>query len=782
MKKPLLLLLAVLLAVAGTVAATLTASLPRRDGAAEVRGLSAPVTIELDAHAIPRIRAATLADAFRAQGFVHAQERFFQMDLTRRDAAGELAELFGEIALDRDRERRRFRYRERARALAASLPAEQRAWLAAYVEGVNAGLEDLGSRPPEYWVLRAEPEPWTLEDSLLVVYAFYTMLSENHRYERSQGVMRATLPDDVYAFLTPAMSRFDRPLDAIGSPDPTGGYAPLPVPRAASLEPGAPAPPSGTLVAPPLAAAASNQWAVAAERSASGTAIVANDTHLTLRLPNVFHRAELYWGGRVARGLGIPGVPGILVGATDRIAYGVTVSYADQSDWVVVETADGDRAYRVPEGIEPFRIEREEIVVRGRDEPVVVEVASTRWGPVVARDWLGRPLVLHATWLEPGGVDLDVLRLMLADSVGEAVETLSGWAGPSLSYVLADADGDIGWITTGPLPIRTGFDGSVPESWADGARAWIGYREPPSIVAPESGALFNANNRALGAAKAEALGRAWMAPFRAHRIADLLAARPRFAERDFLAMQLDTRAEAYDIVRDVALRVLDEAEPDPVLAAARQRIADWNGRADATEVGFRLVYVCYRALRERVLAPLLAPVRAADPAFVYRWPLSDEPMRRLLEERPLDWLPEGFDDWDAFLRDVVVDAIQALEHAPAGLGPETAWGDANRLDVGHPFSALPLVGNLFRLPPVPQPGAAVTLRVAEPRRGAVMRMAVSPSAPENGILEMPEGQSGHFLSPHFRDLQKDWVDGAPTPFLAGETVDEYRLLPPRSAD
>jgi penicillin amidase len=187
-----------LAATAVAVVLTLTASLPRRDGSLVLPGLEAPVRVELDARAVPRIRAASLLDAVRAQGFVHAQERFFQMDLTRRSTAGELAALVGEALLPADRAQRVFQLRSRARVIASQLPAEQRAWLAAYAGGVNAGLGDLGSRPPEYWLLRAEPEPWTVDDTLLVVLAFYTMLSNNEAYERGQGVMRATLADSVY--------------------------------------------------------------------------------------------------------------------------------------------------------------------------------------------------------------------------------------------------------------------------------------------------------------------------------------------------------------------------------------------------------------------------------------------------------------------------------------------------------------------------------------------------------------------------------------------------------
>ncbi|HEX6995980.1 MAG TPA: penicillin acylase family protein [Gammaproteobacteria bacterium] len=766
-----------IVAAAAALAAMSTASLPRRDGEAFVPGLSAPVTVELDAAAIPRIRAKTLEDAYRAQGFLHAQERFFQMDLSRRSAAGELAELVGPAALPIDRERRAFQFRKRARALAESLPARHLAWLAAYADGVNAGLADLGARPPEYWLLRARPEPWTVEDSLLVVYAFYTMLSNNEAYERPQAVMEATLAPDVYAFLTPSTARFDRPL--FTSPDdPTGGYRPQPIPSSA---PAGPAPDvTRRVVLSPPAGGASNQWAVGAAHGAGGVAIVANDPHLGLRLPNVFHRAELYFGDRVLRGVGIPGVPGVVIGATDGLAWGLTVSNADQSDWVVVEIDPDDPSrYRVPGGTEAFTVEREVIAVRGRD-PENLDVRLTRWGPVVAHDGLGRPLALRATWLEPDGVDVDVLELAFADSVREGLDVVTGWAGPSLNWMFADADGRIGWAVNGPLPVRSGFDGSAPRSWASGAFAWSGFAEPPRYEGGPDDVLFTANNRTLRAEDAARLGRVSMPPYRAKRIADLLASGDRFDEAALAAMQLDTRVEAYDAIRQVALEVLDEHAQDAAVATARAAVAAWDGHAEPDDVGFRVLDAFYDALLERLLVPLLAPALEADPTFVYRWPLADEAMRRLLDERPAHLVPEGYADWEAYLEDVLVDALRELERSDAG--PDATWGEVNRLAAAHPLAGLPLVGPWLRLPDVPQAGAPLAVRVAEPSRGAVIRMVVSPARPEAGILELAGGQSGHPLSRQFDDQWQAWHDGAPAPFLAGETVSTVTLSPAAADD
>jgi penicillin amidase len=762
------------LAALGAVYLTLSASLPRQSDAADLPGASAPVTIELDERAIPRIRAASLEDALRAQGFVHAQQRFFQMDLARRAAAGELAALFGERALPLDRARRVFQFRARARALAAALPARHRAWLSAYAGGVNAGLADLGARPPEYWIAGAEPEPWMIEDSVLVVYGLYTMLSNNEAYERGQAVMRAVLPASVYQFLTPTTTRFDRPI-VHDLADPTGGYAPAPLPPAEDLVRVRRqlAPTTAPRIDPPLLGPASNQWSIAPERSVRGVALVGNDPHLTLRLPNTFYRSELYWRDRAVRGVSIAGLPGILLGASDALAWGATVSNADQSDWVVIEVDPADSGrYLVPEGTEAFGVATESIAVRGR-EPESVAIRTTRWGPVVERDWQDRPLALHAAWLVPDGLDLGLLDLMLAQDVNEAAEVLARWSGPSLNWTLAGTDGAIAWALNGPLPRRLGFDGSRAESWADGTRAWRGEHTPPSVRTPPGGVLFTANHRTLPARDAIELSRMWMPALRAKRIDDLLAQQPAIDERASLAMQLDTRAEAFDSIRDIVLEVVAERDADPRLAAARARVAGWGGHAAADDVGFRLLHAYYRALVAELLAPLVAPAARADPRFVYRWPLADEPLRRLLEERPPELLPDQRADWRSWLRAILAATLARLAAEPGGVG--APWGEANALDVEHPLAALPLLGRWLRLPRVPQPGAFVTLRVAAPDYGAQFRMSVAPAEPERGILQMSGGQSGHFLSPHFIDQQPEWVAGTPAPFLAGPTVHRFTL-------
>jgi penicillin amidase len=768
-------LVAVLLLV---VWIALFASLPRRSGEAQIPELAGPLSVALDARAIATVHGESFLDALRGQGFLHAQERYFQMDVLRRSSAGELAELFGELALTADLGQRPFAYRERARRLLATLPAEQVAWLDAYTQGVNAGLRDLGARPPEYWLAGAAPQRWLPEDSLLVVLTFYTTLSNNDSYERAQGVMHAVLPAPLYELLTPSTSRFDRPVLGATPSDPTGGYVPLPIPgpdvvdlrtRRAPRRGGPPR------VAPPETGPASNNWAVDATRGEQGRAIVANDPHLFLRLPNTFYRIELEWGDRALRGASVPGLPGVLIGASNDVAWGATVSNADQSDWVVVEVDPSDpNRYLTPDGYETFETGSAEIAVAG-GEPVRIETRATRWGPVVAEDWLGRPLALHATWLEPQGLDLDLVGLGEAADAASASAILARWAGPSLNWVLADRRGEIAWVVNGPLPNRVGFDGSRPESLADGSRSWEGRRPPPGAIGGRDGAIFTANSRTLPPEQAARVSRIWMRPLRAKRIDDLLAESRAFDERDFLAMQLDTRAEGYERIRATILEVVPTDENEPKLKRARALAETWNGSADVEQAAFRLLHSYYRMLLERALEPLVAPAIERDPSFVYRWPLADETLRRLLDERPAHLLTSEHANWPSFLRHTLLETVEEIERDGA---IDAEWGEVNVLDVAHPFAAsLGPFARRLELPRAPLPGSRISLRVAAPSYGAVLRMAVAPAAPENGVLELAGGQSGHFLSRQFRDQVSDWVDGTPTPFLAGEPVASFELTP-----
>lgn len=753
---------------------TLRASLPRRSGDAVLPGLSAAVALEFDTFGIARVRGDTQLDVLAAQGFVHAQDRFFQMDLTRRSASGELAALFGSVAIEFDTQRRVQQLRRRARAAVEALPARHRQQLESYTRGVNAGLADLGARPPEYLLLRQRPEQWLPEDSMLVVFALYTMLSNNDSYERHNGALREHLAPEAFDFFTLLTARDDRPLMARDSADVTGGHQPAEIPPIDSMTPLQMSyDPQIDIVRQPLAPQGSNNWAVVGG-SAGAQALVANDPHLGIRVPNIFHRAELYWDTQHLRGVGIPGLPGIVIGENGFVAWGATVSYSDQADFVVIN-ADSTNAnrYLVPTGAEEYGIEQELIVVAGQSDPLEIDVRTTRWGPIVGEDYAGRPLALRATWLDSDGLDLSLLDIYAAGSTSAAIELLRNWRGPSLSWVAGDVAGSIGWTVNGPIPVRRNFDGITPEHWGSGNFGWRGVTQLPSSITAGSGSVYSANNRQLAIPWASDLSRLSLPPHRARAISQAIAEQRVTDEHSSLMLQLDTRVQAYDQLRDAVLASVAADDPDAALAAAREHIRQWNGHAGADSRAMPILDRYYDQLLEHLLGPALAHIREADPDFQYRWPLVDESMRRVLDERPAHFLPGDYTDWNEWLREILRRSLTT----ETGETNNAGWGSINRLDVSHPLGGIPLLSRLLAWPSPELPGNTFSLRVAKPDFGAVLRMNVRPASPEAGILQFAGGQSGHFLSPNYSDQLADWADGTPTAFLAGATQHNFTLQP-----
>ncbi len=421
-----LLVLAVLIVVLAVAAGggwfwfrgQLEASLPQLDGERAIAGLSAPVEIERDDLGVPTIRAATRADAARALGFLHAQDRFFQMDLLRRQAAGELAELFGPAALETDKEHRVHRFRDVARRVVAMAAGEERAVLDAYAAGVNAGLAALGSKPFEYLATGTDPAPWKAEDSILAVHAMFIELNdENGTSESNLGVLHDMLPPEMFELLAPRGTEWDAPI--VGPPFVT---PPIPGPEVFNLRrglsPATPATPAKAAAFRPeppgesSSALGSNNWAVAGTHTADGRALLADDMHLGIRVPNTWYRASIVrpdgrGGSLRLTGVTLPGTPMVAVGSNGHVAWGFTNSYGDWTDLVVLERTDArdPDLYRTPEGPKRLRKVAERIRVKGEKE-ATLEVKESVWGPVIDTDAQGRPRVLAWTAHHPEAVNL----------------------------------------------------------------------------------------------------------------------------------------------------------------------------------------------------------------------------------------------------------------------------------------------------------------------------------------------------------------------------------------
>ena len=782
-------LLAVLIALA--LVAVLAAlwivrgSLAQLDGEHALAGLSAPIQVQRDSLGVATVDAANEADAARALGFVHAQERYFEMDLLRRSAAGELSALLGPMAVERDQVVRVHRLRARADEHLAAIAGDRLPVLEAYRDGVNAGLAALRRKPWPYLLLQAEPEPWTVTDSALVGYAmFFDLQDETNSRELALWRIRGAVPPSLYALIAMDGSEWDAPL--VGE---ARGNVSLPGPEVLDLRTlPVPEADGGFEVSEP-AAPGSNNFAVSGSRTADGRAIVADDMHLGLRAPNLWFRARLRFsdararGGKVdVSGFTLPGIPAVIVGSNGHVAWGFTNSYGDWLDFHRVDWANKDRSrYRVAGGQQALRVTSEWIRVKD-GAPVELKVRETRWGPITAELDDTTSLALRWTAQLPGALNFGLADLAFAGNLDEGLAAADLAGIPAQNLVMGDSAGRIGWRLTAQLPERAGnCEPTAPLAVADGCRwnAWLPPTENPSLVDPADGILWTANNRTLDGAALRLVGDAGYANgARARQIRDALRAQSKFTEKDLLAIQLDDRAlfltRWHQALQDEAGRS-GSVELKALADAART----WDGHASAGSVSYRIVRGWRLAVIERIQNGLLAPAHAAlgDRFVMPDLPQMESVAWPLLQERPAHLLPRKFASWDALM----ADAALAVHESLAAQGPlaERSWGERNTAAICHPLAAaLPaLARRRLCMPAEPLAGDGNMPRVQAPGFGASQRMVVSPGREAEGYIHMPGGQSGHVFSPFWGAGHGAWVRGEPTPFLPGDTQYRLQLVP-----
>jgi penicillin amidase len=774
---------------------TLRSSLPTLDGELALPGLSAPARLERDALGTVTIDAANETDAARVLGWVHGQERFFEMDLLRRSAAGELSELFGAGALEVDKAIRVHRLRARVEGNLAAVAGSRLPVLEAYAQGVNAGRRALDAKPWPYLLLRTEPEDWRPADTALAGYAmFIDLQDETNSRELALWKIRQSVPPALYRLIAHDGTEWDAPL--VGEPR---GNAVLPSASELDLRT-LPSPASdGDAPEAEPAAPGSNNFAVAGALTADGRAIVADDMHLTLRAPNLWFRARLRYadakaeGGRVdVSGFTLPGIPAVVVGSNGHVAWGFTNSYGDWADWI-----------RVPDCARPCtHTVQERIPVKGGDAVLLpVELYGWNESPVMARDVDGTRLALAWIAHMPRSLDLGLAQLARARDVESALRIGQDSGMPQQNLLVADAAGNIGWTLTGRLPIRVpGCDPTVPgEPLApdpapasiavanvtpadavdalppppDCSQAFARFDAHPAplLASPVVDRLWTANARTMDA---EALARIGDAGYangaRARQIRDALQAKERYTERDLLAIQLDDRA----LFLERWWKLLREQQPgDGALRRLAEASSQWEGRAAPDAVSYRLVRAWRLAVLDRIRAGLTAPAAVAlgDDFVLPDLPQLEGVAWPLVTQQPLHLLPRRFESWDALFDDAAkqVEADFAEAKLP---GPLTrrSWGESNTAAICHPVArALPaFVRPHLCMPAQALAGDASMPRVQSPDFGASERMVVSPGHEADGIIHMPGGQSGHPLSPYWGAGHEAWVQGEATEFLPGE--------------
>lgn len=781
-KRALLILIFILISLPIIGYLWLSTSQPKLNGKSTLPGLTSSVSIIRDKQGIPVIEAGSRADAARALGFIHGQERFFQMDLQRRNSAGELSALFGEAALKRDKQIRLHQFRKRAALSVSQAPPEQAEIYKAYTDGVNQGLAQLGSAPFEYTILGQSPQPWQEEDTLLTVFSMYLDLQEhNGMGERSISLLKSHLPDDIFAFLRPKGGQWDAPIDGSiqkMSPLPAN---PWPVSEANH---GQLANVGQVLndMEPEDFMPGSNNWAVSGNLTPYQSGMLADDMHLGIRVPILWYRAHIKWhdNGEAHQlvGVTLPGAPILVVGSNTHVAWGFTNSYGDWSDVIRLRTNEEQTQYLTPDGYKAFNVEKESILVAD-EQSTELEVKSTIWGPVIGKDEQGNLLAYRWVAHDNTATNLNFLALEKARTVHDAFDIAPTLGMPAQNMVAADSQGNVGWTITNSIPVRSGYDGHYISDWSDGTQAWTGKlaaKDYPRIINPEHQRIWTGNSRVVGGEMYQHIGDGGYAlGARTKQIRDGLFAKSHFTEKDLLNIQLDSRAIFLSRWHMTMLEDVLPVSTHPEKSRIIEELNTWSYAANKDDLGYLLVRQFRLKTKDLVFNHLVAQLKEKDESFRFKSAQRyvEEALFTMISERPAHLLPPGYDSWDALLQKALTDSLKELNDE-FGDWKTMTWGKFNAVAIQHPLSRfVPLLGMLTDMPKAPQSGDTFMPRVSGPAFGASQRIVVAPGHENNAILHMPTSQAAHPLSPYYGAGHTDWLNGKASPLLPGKG--EYHL-------
>jgi len=761
-------------------------SLPDYGGKVAVAGLADTVEVLRDGDGLVTIRAESDLDAYRALGFVHAQDRLWQMDMTRRTGAGRLSEVIGSATLRVDRVMRTLGLYRVAEANLAALSAPVRESFEAYSEGVNAFLtQRSGPLPPEFLLLRYEPEPWTPVDSLVWGRLMALQLSGNWRTELLRARLAKTLSPEELQVLWPPYPR-NAPITGVENQD-QASLPPEDLPQSLLKD---------SLASLPWSLApkdASNAWALSGALTASGKPILANDPHLGLEAPGVWYLARIETPGLTLSGATAPGVPFHLVGHNGAIAWGLTTTHSDTQDLFIEEVSPEDSGrYRTPEGWAAFETRSETIAVKD-EEPVELMIRHSRHGPVISDGGnpsipnLGEGRVLALAWPALREDDLTAQALYHLNRAQDWVQfedALRDFHSPQQNIFFADVNGNIGFIAPGRAPIRKNGDGRRPVPGWDGAYDWTGFipfDELPRSLNPRPGRIANGNNKIVPEAYPYLITADWPDPYRAQRLAQVLTGLDRAKLDDMQAMQ-------HDIV-SLGLKALlpHLTAIEPVTEDERkilELLAAWDHRMDRDRPEPLIAYGWIYALNARILADDLG----AD--FPYFQKASPRLLLSVLTDHP-GWCDDRgtaeVEDCATQISAALVDALTDLEQVHGSDVADWRWGDAHRAAFPHPvFSRVPLYETLFGFTLETNGGDDTVNRAGTSfSRDPERRFADRHGPGFRGIYDLADleasqfiiatGQSGHPLSAHYGDLAKRWRDGHYVA-LTGKNEIRHRLL------
>jgi len=764
------------------------ASLPQLDGTIPAPGLSARAEVFRDAHGVPHIRAQSLPDVLFAQGYVTAQDRLWQMELSRLHAEGRLSEVFGDRTLRMDIESRALGLPRVAEQALGDLDPAARVLLASYTRGVNAFIESHRDRLPlEFLLLRDQPQPWRDVDGVAVALNLSTALSQTWGDDLMRERVTAKLGEDLARDVFPEKSLLDTPVADISAQAP---IKPSERKSTTRLE-------DGDFERPPLAAllapldisspegGGSNNWVLNGSHTRSGKPLLAGDPHLGHSVPSVWYMIHLKAPGLDVTGVSLAGLPLVVIGHNDRIAWTMTNTGPDVQDLYAETFNPRDPNKYLHNGQWVAAEVRDEVIrVRGRrDYPLTVKV--TRHGPVISHEG-NRDLALRWTALEPHAIRLPLLAINQASNWQEFTTALWDFTVPMQNFVYADMDGNIGFYAAGLVPIRKQGDGTVPVPGSTDDYDWTGFipfDRLPHAFNPPSGMIATANGRIVPDGYPFLITRKWEAPFRTARIFELLRAGNSFLPADMLRIQTDieTREDAW--LAQQLLSAAAHGEPEGADAQyALSVLKGWDGQARADSAATLVCEVTRRALLERLLKPKLG-----DNLSGYHWPMSTIFLQNVLEQNLTRWLPPGDADFHVTLMKSLEEGVRripSLVHSQS----HTAWrwGDTIPLTFHHPLSArVPLLGRLLDVGPFPQAGTGTTVKQTTPRLGPSMRMVVDFSNFDRSMQNITLGESGQVFSPYYRDQFEAWYTGRSFPMLFSDaavekgTVHKLVLVPVR---
>ncbi len=771
----LLLVVLILMAAAAAYAYYVAHSaLPQLDGQVAIAGLEARVTVTRDAHGVPTIDAANLNDLFFAQGYVTAQDRLWQMDVMRRFGGGELSEILGEPLLKLDREQRILGLRAAAAKSLQTANPRDRSFLEAYARGVNAYIAEHSHKlPVEFRILGYAPKPWQVEDSLVIANEMVKDLNYHYFFDAlAREKILAKLGPELSADLYVNRSWHDRPptvmREDLNQPDNNSGDSDDEdddSPDNSVTHKTSPA--DSTSPEEGLPVDGSNDWVISGAHTVTGKPLLCDDMHLGHQMPNLWYEAHLRSGTLDVAGVTLPGMPFVIVGHNQRIAWGFTNVGPTVTD-VYIENFNAQGAYQTPNGWVQPEHRMEIIHVKGKPD-VSVDVKTTRHGPIVTELVPGETRPLALRWTLYDNLHIPLFDINTAQNWQDFRRAFSQFDAPGQNVVYADVDGNIGYQATGKVPIRAAGDGSLPASGADNAHEWISYipfEKLPSIYNPPSGIIATANGRIAPDNYPNSISMEWEAPWRTARIYHVLESGRQFSPADMLALQTDIQSESDLFAAERFVYAVDHAtKPSGRAKQAADLMRSWDGRMQAASAAPTIAENSIYQLRRLLLEPKLGSP-PTDPEKedavlnwkTYSWEMRSVWLENIMLHRPKRWLPDAYANYDELL----TAAVEATVNSP--LAPKNLaswrWGAFNAVEIEHPvLGKIPILQRWSAPGVQAQSGSGYTVKAVTRHHGPSERFTANMADLDQSTLNVVTGEGGNFLSPYYMDQWKAWYEG-----------------------